>query len=299
MKNHITVITSLTISLSALTTLASCTKGAAPAAVTATPTATQVAAPTAVATVVPAPVATAPAAPAETPPAEQQQSALVKIASIEGREANEEFTRNVQVIQAQRQGLVKLTEEVKAAPEGKERDELQARVDAALTKLESDNALMAKSYGYSVLRNYVQIPERSEVHLVLTEEEIAKQPAPTDGSKPGTTIKVCALNDAQANQSFQTTVGKLQQMRQQAVTSKDAIDAAKDLAEKAYAQGQFDLLLKQLNDANNAATKEYSFNLNRQYVLVIERSTLYIAATPEEAAKAGEAEKSAAAKATK
>ncbi len=299
MKNHITVITSLTISLSALTTLASCTKGAAPAAVAATPTATQVAAPTAVATVVPAPVATAPAAPAETPPAEQQQSALVKIASIEGREANEEFTRNVQVIQAQRQGLVKLTEEVKAAPEGKERDELQARVDAALTKLESDNALMAKSYGYSVLRNYVQIPERSEVHLVLTEEEIAKQPAPTDGSKPGTTIKVCALNDAQANQSFQTTVGKLQQMRQQAVTSKDAIDAAKDLAEKAYAQGQFDLLLKQLNDANNAATKEYSFNLNRQYVLVIERSTLYIAATPEEAAKAGEAEKSAAAKATK
>lgn len=275
-----------------LTLQASCAKGAAPAAVAATPTATQVAA---------APVATAPAAPTAPPPTAppptaQQQSALVKIASIEGREANEEFTRNVQVIQAQRQGLVKLTEEVKAAPEGKERDQLQARVDAALTKLESDNALMAKSYGYSVLRNYVQIPERSEVHLVLTDEEIALQPAPTDGSKPATTLKVCALNDAQANQSFQTTVERLQQMRQQAGTSKDAIDAAKDPTEKAYAQGQFDLLLKQLNDANNVATKEYAFNLNRQYVLVIERSTLYIAATPDEAEAAA---KEAAAKATK
>jgi hypothetical protein len=66
------------------------------------------------------------------------------------------------------------------------------------------------------------------------------------------------------------------------------LDAAASDKDKAYVQGQFDLAMKQLNEANAAATKAYAFNLNRQYVMSIERSSLYIAATPEEAAKAGE-----------
>jgi hypothetical protein len=44
--------------------------------------------------------------------------------------------------------------------------------------------------------------------------------------------------------------------------------------------------MKQLNDANAVAKKSYAFDLNRQYEMSIEKSTLYMAATPEEAAKA-------------
>jgi len=157
---------------------------------------------------------------------------------------------------------------------------------------------MVKTYGYSILRNYVRIPEKSEIFIVLTPEEIAKQPKPTDGSDVAKTIKVCTLNDAQANQSFQTTVENLQQMRQQAATLKVRLDsAAPDESQKSYLQGQFDLLLKQLNDANAVARKSYAFTLNSQYVMSIEKSTLYLEATPEEAAKA--AASAAAASATK
>lgn len=219
----------------------------------------------------------------------QNKSVLVKVATIDGVVANDEFTRNVQVVQAQRQEIVRLNEALQKADAGAARDQAQAQLDAAVKKLEADNQIMAKSYGYSILRNYVRIPEVSQVFVVLTEDEITKQPAPTDGSAPGKTLKVCSLNDAKANQSFQDTVGKLQQMRQQAITAKDALDKATDTSDKAYKQGQFDLIMKQLNEANTEATKAYAFNLNRQYVMSIEKSTLYIEATPEEAAAAEKA----------
>lgn len=224
-----------------------------------------------------------------TPSAASQQTALVKIATIDGKAANDEFTHNVQVLQAQRQEIVRMNEAMNAAADDKTHAELQAKLDAAVKRLDTDNQTMAKSYGYTILRNYVRVPEKSEVFIVLTEAEIAKQPMPTDGSAPAKSIRVCSLNDAQANQSFQNAVQNLQQLRQQAATLKGQLDAAKDDQSKAYTQGQFDLLMKQLNDANGAAAKGYGFSLNREYVMSIEKSTLYIAATPEEATKANQA----------
>jgi hypothetical protein len=208
------------------------------------------------------------------------------VATIDGVVANDEFTRNVQVVQAQRQEIVRLNEVLQKADAGAARDQAQAQLDAAVKKLEADNQTMSKTYGYSIMRNYVRVPDVSQILVVLTEEEIAKQPAPTDGSAPSKTLKVCSLNDTQANQSFQDNVQKLQQMRQQAVVAKDALDKATETNDKAYKQGQFDQLLKQLNDANAEATKAYAFNLNRQYQMQIEKSTLYVQATPEEAAAA-------------
>ena len=185
----------------------------------------------------------------------QNKSVLVKVATIDGVVANDEFTRNVQVVQAQRQEIVRLNEVLQKADAGAARDQAQAQLDAAVKKLEADNQTMSKTYGYSILRNYVRVPDVSQILVVLTEEEIAKQPAPTDGSAPSKTLKVCSLNDTQANQSFQDNVQKLQQMRQQAVAAKDALDKATETNDKAYKQGQFDQLLKQLNDANAEATK--------------------------------------------
>ena len=49
------------------------------------------------------------------------------------------------------------------------------------------------------------------------------------------------------------------------------------------------MIMKKLNEANVEATKAYAFNLNRQYVMSIEKSTLYIEASPEEAAAAEKA----------
>ena len=241
--------------------------------------------------VTPAPAAPAPA-PASGAPADAAAAAqpmLVKVATIEGKAANDEFTRNVQVVQAQRQEIVRMNEAANAAPEGAARDALKAKLDEAVKKLDADNQLMAKTYGYSILRNYVRVPEKSEVFIVLTPEELEKQAKPADGSEPAKTARVCVLADAQANQAFQSAVQSLQQLRQQAAALKVQLDAATTDKDKAYVQGQFDLAMKQLNEANAAATKAYAFNLNRQYVMSIERSSLYVAATAEEAEQASKA----------
>ena len=242
--------------------------------------------------VIPAPsaptAAPEPGAPADAAAAGAQPM-LVKVATIEGKAANDEFTRNVQVVQAQRQEIVRMNEAANAAPEGAERDALKAKLDEAVKKLDADNQLMAKTYGYSILRNYVRVPEKSEVFIVLTPEEVEKQPKPADGSEPAKTARVCVLADAQANQAFQSAVQSLQQLRQQAASLKVQLDAATAEKDKAYIQGQFDLAMKQLNEANAAATKAYAFNLNRQYVMSIERSSLYVAATAEEAEQATKA----------
>lgn len=239
--------------------------------------------------VIPAASAPAPASGAPADAAAAAQPMLVKVATIEGKAANDEFTRNVQVIQAQRQEIVRMNEAMNAAPEGAARDALKAKLDEAVKKLDADNQLMAKTYGYSILRNYVRVPEKSEVFIVLTPEELEKQAKPADGSEPAKTARVCVLADAQANQAFQSAVQSLQQLRQQAAALKVQLDAATTDKDKAYVQGQFDLAMKQLNEANAAATKAYAFNLNRQYVMSIERSSLYVAATAEEAEQASKA----------
>ena len=278
------VLVSATCVLAFFPVLTSCNKSDAPAAKTAPATAASNAPVTSAQQQTAASAqqtnSTSPSNPA------QNKSVLVKVATIDGVVANDEFTRNVQVVQAQRQEIVRLNEVLQKADAGAARDQAQAQLDAAVKKLEADNQTMSKTYGYSILRNYVRVPDVSQILVVLTEEEIAKQPAPTDGSAPSKTLKVCSLNDTQANQSFQDNVQKLQQMRQQAVAAKDALDKATETNDKAYKQGQFDQLLKQLNDANTEATKSYAFNLNRQYQMQIEKSTLYVQATPEEAAAA-------------
>ncbi len=278
------VLVSATCVLAFFPVLTSCNKSDAPAAKTAPATAASNAPVTSAQQQTAASAQQTNSTSASNP--SQNKSMLVKVATIDGVVANDEFTRNVQVVQAQRQEIVRLNEVLQKADAGAARDQAQAQLDAAVKKLEADNQTMSKTYGYSIMRNYVRVPDVSQILVVLTEEEIAKQPAPTDGSAPSKTLKVCSLNDTQANQSFQDNVQKLQQMRQQAVVAKDALDKATETNDKAYKQGQFDQLLKQLNDANAEATKAYAFNLNRQYQMQIEKSTLYVQATPEEAAAA-------------
>ena len=96
----------------------------------------------------------------------QNKSILVKVATIDGVVANDEFTRNVQVVQAQRQEIVRLNEALQKADAGAARDQAQAQLDAAVKKLEADNQTMSKTYGYSIMRNYVRVPDVSQI-LVL------------------------------------------------------------------------------------------------------------------------------------
>ena len=55
---------------------------------------------------------------------------LVKVAQIDGIDANDEFTHNVGVLQAGREEVMRMDESLKKLPAGKDHDDLQARMDA-------------------------------------------------------------------------------------------------------------------------------------------------------------------------
>ena len=51
--------------------------------------------------------------------------------------------------------------------------ELKGRLEALMTKLNENNALMRKTYGFSLDRNYSVVIEKAHVYMFVSEEEAA------------------------------------------------------------------------------------------------------------------------------
>lgn len=113
----------------------------------------------------------APATAAPTAPAGQR---LVRMATINGVEANRQFQANVQLVQAQRQAAVELDAALKKEKDAKKKKELQTQFDAVMKKLNENNEGMQKAYGFSLARNYVLEVETAHIYMLVSEEEAAK-----------------------------------------------------------------------------------------------------------------------------
>lgn len=102
------------------------------------------------------------------------QQKLVKVCTLGSVEANQEFQRNVQIMQAQRQHLIQLQNKLEQAQDKKEKKKLEKEIDEAMQKLNDDNKKMAKTYGFSLNRNYVMVVEKAHVYMAVSDEEAAK-----------------------------------------------------------------------------------------------------------------------------
>lgn len=102
------------------------------------------------------------------------QTKQILIATLNGVQANREFTSNVQLMQEQRRVALELNEAKEKEKDAKKKAELQKQIDAILTKLNENNAAMQKAYGFSLTRNYIMEVEKAHIYLQVTEEEAAK-----------------------------------------------------------------------------------------------------------------------------
>lgn len=105
-------------------------------------------------------------------PAKSQK--IVKVATITGADAVHEFQHNMSVLQAGLAVAKDLQAQVEKETDKKKKQELQSKLDAALKKLDSDNAVMAKTYGFSLTRSYVVDPETISLYTIVSDEEAAK-----------------------------------------------------------------------------------------------------------------------------
>jgi hypothetical protein len=117
----------------------------------------------------------------------EQAKKLVKVCSLNSIEANREFQRNVQIMQAQRRRVLQLQAELKQAQTETLKKGLEKELELAIKKLEEDNKKMAKAYGFSLNRNYVLVTEKASVFMYVTEGEAAKLEA--EQKKSGTSGK--------------------------------------------------------------------------------------------------------------
>jgi hypothetical protein len=112
--------------------------------------------------------------PAPATNASGQQMKLVRVATLRTAEANREFQNNVQVLQNQRKAALDLQAAIEKEKDAKKKAELKSQFDAVMAKLNENNQLMLKTYGFSIDRNYVLEIEVSNIYLLVTEEEAAK-----------------------------------------------------------------------------------------------------------------------------
>jgi len=108
---------------------------------------------------------------------------LVKVASLNTIDANKEFQRNVQLVQQQRSLAAQLLSKMETVQDEDEHFKLKTELDALQKKLNENNQLMFKTYGFSLNRNYVLTVEQSHIHMWVTEEEAKKIDQNTKKSK--------------------------------------------------------------------------------------------------------------------
>ncbi len=99
---------------------------------------------------------------------------LVKVASLNTIDSNKEFQRNVQLVQQQRALAAELLSKMDTVQDEEEHNKLQTELDGLQQKLNENNELMFKTYGFSLNRNYVLTVEKSHIHMWVTEKESKK-----------------------------------------------------------------------------------------------------------------------------
>lgn len=104
-------------------------------------------------------------------------------------------------------------------------------------------------------------------------------------AKPQRLIKVVTLNDATANREFQQNVQLVQAQRQAVIELEAAIEKEKDAKQKADYQKKRDEILTKLQQNNDSMVKNYGFSLTRNYTMEVERASIYMFVSEEEAVK--------------
>src|SRR6266498_1008740 len=111
-------------------------------------------------------------APAPAPAAKQQK--MVKVATLGTVQANQEFQANVQLLQAQRARAIELNTQLEKEKDAAKKKELKKEIDTLMAKLNENNQAMAKIYGFSLTHNYTMEIEKSNIYVLVSDEEAAQ-----------------------------------------------------------------------------------------------------------------------------
>ncbi|MDR1498392.1 MAG: hypothetical protein LBS59_08325 [Puniceicoccales bacterium] len=226
---------------------------------------------------------------------EQNGQTLALVATIKTATTNREFQNNVNIVQQQRNVVIDLKKRADQALTIAEKEALQKQLDETLKSLNNNNALMAKTYGFSLQRNYVLFFDKTRLYTPLTDEEFGKV-SPEDKAKPDLikTVEgkvflfIASIDGTEANDLFRQNVQLVQNQRNRLVQIKQTLDKTTKEDEKTKLNEEFAKSEEVLKKNNDEMIKLYGFSLIRNYLLEIEESRLYTVLTDEEIQKVKE-----------
>ncbi len=103
-----------------------------------------------------------------------KEQKVVKVCTLNSIQANQEFQRNVRLMQVQRQNIVDLKGQLDNEVDDSRVSQIQKDLDAALVKLNENNEVMFKTYGFSLTRNYHMFVEKAHVYMIVSDDEFDK-----------------------------------------------------------------------------------------------------------------------------
>ena len=89
-------------------------------------------------------------------------------------EVNEEFQRNLSIIQAQNAQLKQIKDRIASSQKEEEKLYLQATMKKLENEYKANEKIMGQAYGFASNRTYKQIYFKSNLCVILTKEEIAQ-----------------------------------------------------------------------------------------------------------------------------
>jgi len=220
---------------------------------------------------------------------------LVQIATLNSPEANNEFTRNVQIMQARVREIANMNTLLAEEEDAAAKRAVENQIKELIRRVNEDNKKMADTYRYSLNRKYIRNVEQATVFIQLSDEDVAavKKQAGEEGRElppllDSNLISVCTLNTADAVQGYQKDVARVQVVRDEVISLQAAVTASETSSDKAYAQGKLDVVMDQLKALNVAMFDAYGFSINRNYTMQIDKSSLFVWASESELANVTE-----------
>lgn len=100
-----------------------------------------------------------------------QKVKLIHVAMLSDAEGNNEFKRNVGIMQRHQENIQALQRTIQSVEGDELKASLEAELQKAVDRLNSDNQKMVDAYGFSLTRRYEQVVEKSHIYMYVTEEE--------------------------------------------------------------------------------------------------------------------------------